>query len=53
MTEGRLGRLFLHAYVIAFLVFVLAPLVVVVGVSFEHHALLRFPPQELSLRWYR
>jgi len=53
VTEGRLGRRLLHAYVVAFLVFMLAPLVVVVGVSFEHHALLRFPPQELSLRWYR
>lgn len=39
-------------YVTAFVVFVLAPLVVVVGASFDPQALLRFPPHGISLRWY-
>jgi putative spermidine/putrescine transport system permease protein len=47
------GGAILLAYVLAFLVFVLAPLVVVVGVSFEPRELLRFPPEGFSLRWYR
>jgi putative spermidine/putrescine transport system permease protein len=53
VVSGQIARLALPAYVLAFMVFVLAPLVVVVGVSFEHNALLRFPPEQLSLRWYR
>jgi putative spermidine/putrescine transport system permease protein len=48
----RAGELALRAYVAAFLVFLLAPLVVVVGSSFEPNELLRFPPHGLSLRWY-
>jgi len=47
------GRAMLLAYVLLFCGFVLAPLVVVVGASFEPRELLRFPPQGLSLRWYR
>ncbi len=43
----------LRVYVVLFLLFVVAPLVVVVGVSFEPQALLRFPPDGVSLRWYR
>jgi putative spermidine/putrescine transport system permease protein len=59
MDEGRtrrrrrdIGAMVLAAYVAAFLAFILAPLVVVVGVSFEPRELLRFPPEGLSLRWY-
>jgi putative spermidine/putrescine transport system permease protein len=54
VTAGRglMGAL-LRVYVVAFLLFLAAPLVVVAGVSFEHQALLRFPPGGVSLRWYR
>ena len=37
---------------VVFVLFILAPLVVVIGSSFEPRELLRFPPQGLSLRWY-
>ena len=53
--KGRrldIGRFLLLAYVVLFVLFILAPLVVVVGSSFEPRELLRFPPQGLSLRWY-
>jgi putative spermidine/putrescine transport system permease protein len=54
MTRRRdLPGLLLAAYVALFLGFILAPLVVVVGASFEPRELLRFPPEGLSLRWYR
>jgi putative spermidine/putrescine transport system permease protein len=43
----------LSVYVALFLLFVLAPLVVVIGSSFEPRELLRFPPQGVSLRWYQ
>lgn len=46
------GRFLLLAYVVVFVFFILAPLVVVVGSSFEPRELLRFPPQGFSLRWY-
>lgn len=45
-------RIGLLAYVLLFLAFTLAPLVVVAGVSFEPRELLRFPPDGVSLRWY-
>lgn len=48
----RAGELALRVYVAAFLLFLVAPLVVVVGCSFEPKELLRFPPHGLSLRWY-
>jgi putative spermidine/putrescine transport system permease protein len=50
---GGRGRALLAAYVGAFTAFMLAPLVVVAGASFEPMELLRFPPEGLSLRWYR
>jgi putative spermidine/putrescine transport system permease protein len=43
----------LLAYALLFVAFILAPLVVVVGASFEPRELLRFPPEGFSLRWYR
>jgi putative spermidine/putrescine transport system permease protein len=46
------GRVALYAYFGVFVVFMLAPLIVVVGASFEPRELLRFPPEGLSLRWY-
>jgi putative spermidine/putrescine transport system permease protein len=45
-----------HAALLAsfglFVAFMLAPLVVVIGASFEPRELLRFPPEGFSLRWY-
>jgi putative spermidine/putrescine transport system permease protein len=42
----------LRVYVALFLLFLLAPLIVVIGASFEPKELLRFPPHGLSLHWY-
>ena len=42
-----------RCYVLVFICFMLAPLVVVVGASFEPQELLRFPPGGLSFRWYQ
>lgn len=42
-----------RAYIVLFVAFMLAPLVVVVGASFEPRELLRFPPHGISLHWYR
>jgi len=41
-----------RAYAALFVAFMLAPLVVVVGASFEPRELLRFPPHGVSLHWY-
>jgi putative spermidine/putrescine transport system permease protein len=38
---------------VAGLLFLLAPLLVVVPISFGRSSLLQFPPREFSLRWYR
>lgn len=40
------------AYVLAILALLAAPIVVIAGVSLNAQQSLRFPPQELSLRWY-
>ena len=45
-------RAWLFAYVCLFMLFVLAPLIVVIGASFEPQELMRFPPHGFSLRWY-
>jgi putative spermidine/putrescine transport system permease protein len=39
-------------YVVLILAFLMAPIVVVAGVSLNGQQSLRFPPQDLSLRWY-
>ena len=41
-----------HLYVAAILLLLALPLVVVTGVSLNGGQTLRFPPQDLSLRWY-
>lgn len=52
-TPRRFGsRQMLSIYIGVFVVFMLAPLVVVIGASLEPRELLRFPPHGLSLRWY-
>jgi putative spermidine/putrescine transport system permease protein len=48
-----LGRRLLWATSIATLVFLCAPIVIVVVVSFNASEFIQFPPQGWSLRWYR
>jgi putative spermidine/putrescine transport system permease protein len=49
----RAGEVLLRVYVALFLLFMVGPLVVVIGASFEPKELLRFPPHGWSLRWYQ
>src|SRR5687768_4063220 len=53
MKEVRSRALISFGAVLAY-AFLLAPLVVVVGASFDGEALayFRFPPRQLSFRWY-
>jgi ABC-type spermidine/putrescine transport system permease subunit II len=54
MTAGALGERIAGATLIALLViFLIAPLLVVVLMSFTNQLYLAFPPTELVLRWYR
>ncbi|MBL8699585.1 MAG: ABC transporter permease [Alphaproteobacteria bacterium] len=46
------GRLALWAYGLLVVVFLLAPIVIIAGVSFDHSTLFEFPPKQWSLRWY-
>lgn len=53
-ASGRsLGRAILWAVSIAIVVFLVAPILVIVIVSFNDAPTFGFPPQEWSLRWYR
>jgi ABC-type spermidine/putrescine transport system permease subunit II len=52
-VRRRGGRLAFGAALVAIYAFLLAPLVVVVAVSFDPTEAFRFPPLGLSLRWYR
>lgn len=45
-------RLVLYAFCVAVVVFILAPIVVVIGTSFSASPIYEFPPRDLSLRWY-
>ncbi|MGI3167255.1 ABC transporter permease [Pseudooceanicola sp. 200-1SW] len=47
-----MGRNILNIYCLAVYAFLLAPIFVVVGASFNAGEFLTFPPQGLSLRWY-
>lgn len=49
----RAGALAQRVYIGLFVTFMVAPLVVVVGASFEPRELLRFPPHGVSLHWYQ
>lgn len=44
---------FAIAFLLVFAVFMLAPIVVVIGVAFTPTGFLEFPPSGLSLRWFR
>jgi putative spermidine/putrescine transport system permease protein len=45
-------RLWLYAFAIAVMLFLLAPTVIVMPMSFSQSQYLEFPPREWSLRWY-
>jgi len=47
-----IGRALLWLVCLLVVAFLLAPIVVVIGVSFNKSALFEFPPTEWSLRWY-
>lgn len=47
-----MNRPILNAYCILIYAFLLAPILIVVGASFNAGNFLTFPPQGLSLRWY-
>ena len=49
----RLGRVAFAAFVVATLTLILAPLVLVVWLSFFSNEILSLPPEGYSLRWYR
>jgi putative spermidine/putrescine transport system permease protein len=52
VTGRRLGRLTLGLFTVAVCVFLVAPSLVVVPMSFSSAELLVFPPPGYSLRWY-
>jgi putative spermidine/putrescine transport system permease protein len=54
LTERRVNRVLAWLWVTAFFVFLLAPLLVVIVVSFGEAAKggIAFPPKALTLRWY-
>jgi ABC-type spermidine/putrescine transport system permease subunit II len=47
------GRIALVGAVAAIAAFLMAPLIVVIPMSFSDSTLMQFPPPRLSLRWYR
>ncbi|MBO0904140.1 ABC transporter permease [Jiella sonneratiae] len=49
----RRNGVFAKLFSLVFALFMLAPLVVVVGVSFTPEGFLEFPPSGISLRWFR
>ena len=46
-------RLWLYALSVLVLLFLIAPSVIIVIMSFSDSTLLQFPPQQWSLRWYQ
>ena len=52
-TVNHLRRLWLYLYCLAVAVFLLAPILVVIPMSFSPSEFLEFPPSALSLRWYQ
>lgn len=51
--QMRLGTLFLRTYVALVLFFLVAPISIIVPVSFSSSQFLQFPPPGFSLQWYR
>ncbi|BBK36915.1 ABC transporter permease [Allostella sp. ATCC 35155] len=50
--QGGVGRLLLHAFAYAVIVFLLLPTVLVAPMSVSPEKYLQFPPSGFSLRWY-
>ena len=48
----QLQRLWLYAIAVVTVVFLVAPTLIVIPMSFSGSAYLEFPPKDLSLRWY-
>lgn len=53
MNEGPLSTFLRRAFLSLVALFIAAPLLVVIGVSFNESRRMSFPPTELSLKWYR
>jgi putative spermidine/putrescine transport system permease protein len=51
-TEGRIARMFLRMYAAAVCLFLLAPLIITVVLSFSAGDTLAFPPKAFSGRWF-
>ncbi len=49
----RPNGVFAKVFTFIFAIFMLAPIVVVIGVAFTPTGFLEFPPSGLSLRWFR
>jgi len=52
-TISHRKRLWLYSYGLIVSIFLLAPIAIVIPISFSPGEFLEFPPSELSLRWYR
>jgi len=54
MTTDRIlpGRIVLWLFCILLLVFLIAPILVIIVTSFNNSTYLEFPPHEFSVRWY-
>ncbi|MGD9925065.1 MAG: ABC transporter permease, partial [Pseudorhodoplanes sp.] len=50
---GHFRRLWLYAFVLLALLFLVVPIAIVIPMSFSDSRFLDFPPQSWSLRWYR
>ena len=52
MPSNMAEKILIRGVVIAILIFLIGPLVIVCGLSLSKANLIKFPPQELSLRWF-
>ncbi len=52
MARNAFDRVLLRFVVAAIMAFLIGPLVIIAGLSFNAADLIQFPPRELSLRWY-
>jgi len=50
--DGHLRRLWLYLFVALVMIFLVAPSLIVVPMSFSAGNYLRFPPEDWSMRWY-
>lgn len=52
MDQTRYSRVLLWAFCLSVILFLLAPIIVIIIASFNDSQFLQFPPQTWSLRWY-